>query len=211
MTEFPKNDLQNVWQNQPTEVCKMSADQLRRKAQQLDRKARTAVFVSVAVAILLFLYFAWAVISFPATFQRFQLGPFASWTARLGFGLLTLWSIYSGYKAYKVLWPHSAASDSDLKTTLQSYKQELEKRRDYSANIWLRSGLIFCFIGIAMVVLPLMMREISTPLRMLANVGPILALLILWLAIFIPQRRRRQRKLAQEIDQLRAFERECQA
>jgi hypothetical protein len=208
-SEFPRHDLQQVWQNQPTEVFKMSAEKLRRKAQQLDRKARLAVLFSAAVAILLFLWFGWGFLSFQK-FQTFGLGPFGTWITRLGFGVLSLWSLYSGYKTYKVLWPSSAASDVDLKITLQSYKQQLEKRRDYSQNIWLRSGLIFCFLGIAMVVMPVLVRDVVTPLRLLANLGPIFALLILWLAIFIPQRKRRLRKLRAEIDQLRAFENEYQ-
>jgi hypothetical protein len=208
-SEFPTNDLQNVWQSQPTEVFKMSAEKLRRKAQQHDRKARMAVLFSAAIAILLFLWFGWGFLSFQK-FQTFSLGPFGTWIMRLGFGVLSLWSLYSGYKTYKVFWPNPRASDADLKTTLQSIRQQLERRRDYSQNIWLRSGLIFCFLGIAMVVMPVLVRDIVTPLRLLTNLGPILALLILWLTIFIPQRKRRLRKLQAEIDQLRAFENEYQ-
>jgi len=207
-SEFPTNDLQDIWQNQPTEVFKMSADKLRRKAQQLDRKARLAVVFSAAIAILLFLYFGWGFLSFPEKFQTFGLGPFGAWSMRLGFGVLSLWGLFSGYQTYKVLWPGPAASDADLRTTLQSYRQQLEKRCDYSQNIWLRSGLILCFLGIAMVVMPVLVRDILTPLQLLADLGPIFGLLILWLAIFIPLRKRRQRKLQVEIDQLRAFESE---
>jgi hypothetical protein len=208
--EVPMNDLQNVWQNQPTEEFKMSAEKLRRKAQQLDRKARFAVLVSATIAIVLFLWFGWGFLSFPEEFRTFGLFPFGARTMRLGFGVLSLWGLYSGYKTYKVLWPSRAMSDADLRTTLHSYRQQLEKRRDYSQNIWLRSGLIFCFLGIAMVVIPVLVRDIVNPLRMLGDLGPIFALLILWLAIFIPTRRRRQRKLQREIDQLRAFESEWQ-
>lgn len=210
-SELPTNELQNLWQNQITEEFKMSADKLHRKSQQLDRRARSAVLLAAAIAIVMFVIFGWGFLSFPEKFQSFGLGPFGGWITRLGFGLLSLWSLYSGYKTYKVLWPGHSTSDPDLRTTLQSYKQELEKRRDYTRHIWLRSGLIFCFLGIAMVVMPVLVRDIMNPLRMLANLGPIFALLVLWLAIFIPQRRRRQRKLQQEIDQLRAFESECQA
>jgi hypothetical protein len=209
-TEFPTNELQELWQNQPTEAFKMSAEKLRNKSQQLDKKARLAVLLSAIIAILLFLFFAWGFLSFPEKFQTFGFSPFASWTMRLGFGVLGLWALYSGYKTYKILWPNLAGSDADLKTTLQSYKRELEKRRDYLRNIWLRAGLIFCFLGIAMVVMPVLVRDMTTPSRMLADLGPISSLLIAWLAIFIPTRKRRQRKLQQEIDQLRAFESEYQ-
>jgi polyferredoxin len=209
-SEFSNNDPQNVWKNQPTEGFRMSAQKLHEKAQERERKARWAVVFSAAIAILLFLYFGWGFLSFPERFQHFGLGVFGALSMRLGFGVLSLWGLYSGYKTYKVLWPSPTASDAGLKTTLQSYRQQLEKRRDYVKDIWLRSGLIFCFVGIGMVVVPVLVRDITTPPRLLANLGPIFALLILWLAIFIPRRNRRQRKLQQEIDQLRAFASEYQ-
>lgn len=209
-TEFHTNDPQNLWQSQPTEAFKMSADTLRLKAQRMERNARLAGRGTAALAVALFLWFGWGFLSFPEAYQSFHLGPVGFWTMRLGLGLLSLWAVYGGFKAYKILWPNPATTDGDLKTTLQSYLQQLEKRRDYSQNIWLRSGLIFCFLGIAMVVTPLVIRDIASPLQMLLNLGPVAALFILWLAIFLPIRNRRQRKLQQEIDQLRAFEREHQ-
>ncbi len=209
-SDFPQHNLQNAWQSQPTEVFQMSTERLRRIIQQLDRKSRLAVLVSAAIALFLFLFFGWAVVSFPARFQTLDLDPAAAWIVRLGFAVLSLWSLYSGFKTYQVFWPGSKPSDADARTTLQFYRQQLEKRRDYSRNIWLRSGLIFCFLGMAMVVMPMLIRDIAKPQQLLMNVGPILALLIVWLAIFIPQRKRRQRKLQQEIDQLRAFEQEYQ-
>jgi hypothetical protein len=207
-SEFPPNDLQNVWQNQPTGVFKVSVEKLRCKAQRLDRNARLTVLFSAVIAIVLFLFFGWAFLSFPEEYRDFGLEPIGAWTVRLGFGVLSLWSLYSGYKTYKVFWPSRATSEADLRTTLRSYRFQLEKRRDYSQNIWLRSGLIFCMAGLAMVVTPVLVREIVTPVRMLADLGPIFVLLIVWLLIFIPTRRRRQRRLRQEIDQLRAFENE---
>jgi hypothetical protein len=68
--ESPMNDLQNVWQNQPTEVFKMSADKLRRKAQQLDRKARMAALFSTAIAIILFHTWDVASSASPRNFKR---------------------------------------------------------------------------------------------------------------------------------------------
>ena len=61
-SEFPMNDPQNIWQNQPTEAFKMSADQLRDKAQKrrkevpflsalLDRHHRLILFVFFARAM----------------------------------------------------------------------------------------------------------------------------------------------------------------
>lgn len=142
------------------------------------------MLTSAAIGIVLCLWFGWGFLRF-TTFETFGLGRFGLWVVRLGF-VLSIWSLYSGYKTYKVFWPGAAASDAGLKTTLQSYRQQLEKRRNYSRNIWLKSGLIFCFIGIAMVVMPMVTKDITAPLRLLASVGPVLGLLILMVGDFHP-------------------------
>ena len=49
--EFPSPDPQNIWQNQPTEQFIMSADQLRYKAQQLQRRARVKTIFSIIMLI----------------------------------------------------------------------------------------------------------------------------------------------------------------
>ncbi len=58
-SEFPMNDPQNIWQNQPTEAFKMSADQLRHKAQQRERKSRFEAVYSTIIGLTLFVFFAW--------------------------------------------------------------------------------------------------------------------------------------------------------
>src|ERR1022692_2527571 len=57
-SEFPMNDPRNIWKNQPTEPFKMSADELRRKAQQRQRKARFEAIYSIIVGLILFAFFA---------------------------------------------------------------------------------------------------------------------------------------------------------
>lgn len=210
-SEFPRHDPQNVWQNQPTEVFKMSLENLRRKADRLDRKARWVVFLSAALAAFLFPWFGWAFLSFPEKFQAFHLDRFGAWSTRLGFAVISLWGLYNVYETFKVFWPNPAASDAGLTTTLHSYRLQLEKRRDYAQKVWLRSGLLVCFLGVAMVLIPALVRDIATPLRLVTHLGPIFALLILWLAFFIPGRKRKLRQLQVEIDQLQAFESEYQA
>ena len=86
-------------------------------------------------------------------------------------------------------------------------QKELEKQRDYSIHVWRRAGLTFCFLGLAMIVVPELIHALAAP-RLLLNVMPVLVLLAVWVAIFIPKRKRNLRKLQQEIDGLRLFERE---
>jgi hypothetical protein len=126
---------------------------------------------------------------------------------RIGWGLLSLWCIYFVYQAYKWFWTDGVASDATLNTTLQAYRRALENRRDYLLHIGRRAGLAFCFLGVAMVTAPALVKAVDDP-RLLLNVAPIFVLLAIWLAIFLPTRKRNQRKLQQEIEELRRFERE---
>jgi polyferredoxin len=194
-SEFPMNDPRNIWKNQPTEAFKMSADELRRKAQQRERKSRFEAAYSIIIELIGFVFFAWA-------FARaHELAP------RIGFGVLSLWCIYFAYQACKRIWQGRLAPDATLNTTLQSYRSELEKRRDYARHAWRKAGLTFCFLGIAMVVAPALIKSLGTP-RLLLNFAPLFGLLAIWCAIFFPMMKRNQRKLQQEIEELRVFERE---
>jgi Na+/melibiose symporter-like transporter len=193
-SEFPMNDPRNIWKNQTTEAFKMSANELRRKAQQRERKSRFEAAYSIIIGLILFVFFA-------RTFARaHELAP------RIGFGVLSLWGIYFAYQACKRIWQERLAPDATLNTTLQSYRSELEKRRDYAQHIW-RRVLTFCFLGMALVIVPALIKSLDAP-RLLVNFVPFFVLLAIWCAIFFPMRKRNQRKLQQEIEELCVFERE---
>jgi hypothetical protein len=190
------NDPRNIWKNQTTEAFKMSADQLRRKAQQRQKKSRFEAVSSIIIGLILFGFFA-------RTFARVH-----EVVPRMGLGLLGLWSIYLAYQAYKWFWLERLAQDATLNTTLQSYRSELERRRDYARNVWRKAGLTFVFLGAAMFVVPGMIKSLDAPRLLLLNFGPFFVLLALWCAIFFPMMKRQQRKLQQEIEELGVFERE---
>ena len=189
-SEFPMNDPRNIWKNQPTEPFKMSADELRRKAQQRQRKARFEAIYSIIVGLILFAFFA-----------RVFVQP------RMGVGLLSFWGIYYAYQAYKWIWPGRLTPDATFDTTLQSYRSELEQRRDYGQHLWRRAGLTFLVLGVAMVIVPALIKSLDTP-RLLLNTLPFFVILAIWLAVFLRLRKRNRGKLQQEIEELRALERE---
>ena len=99
------------------------------------------------------------------------------------------------------------APDATLNTTLLFYRSVLEKRRGYHRHVWRWSGLPLCFVGMTMVLSPALVKSLETP-RLLANATPFLVLLAIWLAVFFPMRKRNRRKLQQEIEELRVFEKE---
>ncbi len=194
-SEFPMNDPQNIWKSQPTEPFTMSASELCRKAQQHERKARFEALYSIIAGLLIFLFFAWGFV------QPHGVIP------RMGLGLLSLWGVYYAYQAYKWIWPGRLTPDAPLDTTLQSYRSELEKRRDYGRHLWRRAGLTFCILGVAMFIAPGLIRLLDTPRQLLLHYLPLLVLLAIWLAVFLRLRKRNQGKLQQEIEELRALER----
>jgi hypothetical protein len=197
-SEFPMNDPRNIWQNQPTEAFKMSADELNRKAHQRQRRARFEAIYSIIIGLILCVFFA-------RTIARTHEA-----LSRMGLGLLSLWSIYFAYQAYKWIWPGRLGPDATASTTLHSYRSELEKRRDYGRHIWRRAGLTFCFLGVALFLAPGLIKSLEAP-RLLVNAAPVFVLLVIWLAVFFPMRKRNQRKLQQEIQELRVFERESRS
>ena len=195
-SEFPMNDPRNIWKNQTTEAFKMSADELRRKSQQRQRKDRFAAVYSIISGLILFVFFAW-------TFARVH----NEVVPRIGVGVMSLWGIYYAYQAYKWFWQERLAPDAALNTTVQSYRSELEKRRDYGRHIWRRLGLPFGLLGLAMVIVPGLIKSLDAP-RLLLNFVPLFVLFAIWCAIYFPMRKRGQQKLQQEIEELRVFERE---
>ena len=206
--EFPMKDPQNVWQNQPTEAFKMSADQLRQKAEKRRRRARFSVLFSLVMSVIYFVVFARLL----AWSSPLMPGPLSLWSMRIGFGVLCLWSIDFPYQAYKRLWPGRLAPDATLNTTLQSYRSELEKQRDFGRNTRARRVLAFVFLGMAMFMVPMLMVKVPNPTPMtgsqlLLNVAPFLLLATAWVIMLRMMNRSRQ-KLLQEIEQLRVFERE---
>jgi hypothetical protein len=196
-SEFPTNDPRDIWQNQPTEPFKMSTEEIRRKAQQHWRTARVKSLAVMIIGIYLSLCFAW-------TFTRVH-----EVVPRIGWGLLSFWGIYLAYQAYRWVWPGRLMSDAAASTSLEFYRSELERQRDFNQYAWGRAGLTFCFLGLALALVPPLIKSLEHP-RLLLNFLPFLVLLIIWVASFPYIRKQKRQKLQQEIEQLRALEREAQ-
>jgi len=192
--DSPMNDPRTVWQNQPKETFKMSADEMRFRARRFQMKARLKVVYFITIGISICVFFAWNCIKANEVLSR------------MGFGLLSVWGIYAGYQAYKWIWPSSLPPDAPVSTSLEFYRSELERRRDYERHVWRRSGLTFCFLGLALALAPALIASRHNP-GLLVNALPFFVLLVLWFVIFFSQKKRSQHKLQQEIDELRTFER----
>jgi len=193
--EFPMNDPKQIWQNQPTEAFKMSAEEVRQRAQELQMKSRLATFMWVAIGLFLAIFFA-------RMFAQIQ-----DTVARIGLAILSLWGIYGAYHAYKWIWPGKLPPDATFATSLEFYRRELERKRDYGRHIWRRSGLLVCFLGLAILVGPPLIKGLENP-RLLLNAAPFFILLAIWFPLFFIIGRRQMRKLEKEIDELVQIDRD---
>lgn len=206
-SKFPMNDPQNIWKNQPTEAFKMSADQLRLRAQKLEGKARFAVLWRMVLHLVLFVFFARVVIN-----VRQALPPVAwpvanLWCIRIGAALISVWIVFGAYWLYKAIWPKRVAPDAALNTTLQYYLTELGRQRSFYRPSWRK--MMPGFVGIALALVPILINEYKVaPQGFLANaIAPLVVLVALWAICLVMLGRRRQ-KLQHEIEQLSAFERD---
>jgi hypothetical protein len=172
----------------------MSVDEMRLRARRFQMKARFAAVSGITMGLFACITFAW-------TFTRVH-----EVLPRVGFGLLSAWGIYVAYQAYKWIWPRSPAPNAAIGTSLEFYRSELERRRDWNRHVWRRSGLTFCFLGLAMAVVPELIKSFGNP-SLLPNSVPFFALLTIWFVAFFYGKKRRQNRLQQEIDELRTFER----
>jgi hypothetical protein len=158
-------------------------------------KARFTAATTITSALLVCGFFAW---NFARTHEVLP---------RMGYGLISFCGILMAYQTYKWVWPSNLPPDAPVSTSLEFYRSELERRRDYRRHIWRRTGLPFCFLGMAMVVVPALIAALGAP-RLLLNMVPFFLLLITWFVLFFLGKKRSQHKLQQEIDELRAFERD---
>lgn len=191
--EFPMSDPKKIWQDQPTEPIKMSLEEIRRKAQKLQMKGRLRVLAAMIIGLFLCIAFA----RMAAVVE--DLIP------RIGWGMMSLWGLYGAYAAYKWIWPGRLAEDATLSTSLDFYRGELERKRDYDRHVWRRSGVIFCFAGLAVAIIPELIPALQTP-RLLLNAAPFFTLLVIWFVLFFYLRTRNRLKLQREIDELNALE-----
>jgi len=191
--EFPENNPQDIWQNQPTEPFKMSANEIRRKAHEHQRKNRSIALFGITIGLFIFIDFAWTAARVHETIPR------------IGWGLMSLWGIYFAYQVYQRILPARLGPEATVSTSLEFYKSELEKRLEWDRYIWRRSGLPVCFLGLAMVLVPILIQSLNSP-RILPYAIPIFILLVIWAIAFVHLRKRQQQELQQDTEELVGLE-----
>jgi len=189
----------------------MSVDQLRDAAHKLERKSRSEALFSMVGCTLVFAWSARLVLHPQLMLTPDQWTAASLWSVRLGCALICVGAVYEVYRAVKKIWSPPLAPQASLETTVRSYRIRLENRRDRFRNFWNYKALWLFLLGAVLAAAPRLIVPYFPGRQYLLEVAPLGVLLVLWLIAVAVLRKRVQRKLRQEIEQLRAFEREYQA
>lgn len=124
MNESQKSPVQELWQTQPTEGTKMTADAIRLRAGNFERKiARRNLRESVA-ALLVVAFFCY----FFATSHNI---PF-----RITWGLFIAGMIWVVVQLRRKGTPRTMPADLGSSTCLDFFRSELERQRDLVKDVW---------------------------------------------------------------------------
>ena len=183
--ELRPDEVQDLWLNQSREPVPMSADAVRRKAQQFESKTRRGFRISAilmfcsAVGYLGLLYF------FPGTLQR------------VGSSLTLTAYLYCAYQ-FRKRGPVGEVLAGPPAATCAAFQTELKRLRDFPFV----STLLVPFIpGPAVFMMSFLVPELGT----LRALGTTTVLIASPFMMAIPLLRRRRHMLESEIDSLDAL------
>jgi len=184
MTHDPKE----LWRNQHTEGVRMSAEEVRLKAERFRKMIRRDAAVNLVAQIILISICAVVLFTSPL------LG------ARLIVGLAIAWMVTVRIRSRT--WVRALFSNAE--TSLNFYRLELRRLRDHYRN-----RLVDWFVGIVIISLQVRWIAVSTQLHVpTLNVVLLPVLMTTALVLYVLTRRRESRRLQREIDALEAYERE---
>lgn len=197
--DLPGNDPRTIWQNQPTELSAMTLEKIRHKALELQSKTRRELRKNVAVAVL-----AVAIASY-----GFKLAPDFALQAALA--LAIAWAVVGQYVLNRGMWTATPPGDAALRTGLDSYRWEIERRRYLFRSVlrWSFGPMVLVVAVLSLSIARLGLRDSDALMsQVVLKMAPFLTLLALWfLGVFVV-RMRGQRELQREIDELDKVERE---
>lgn len=118
------NDLADIWQRQPVEPIKMSADELRQKAKKFQNRIRARNLLEYAAGV----YVVLASGSF--------LLHAGSFPMRLGSILMIAGVLYVTYQIYRKGSAKPLPQQMGLTPCLEFHRRELERQRDLLLGVW---------------------------------------------------------------------------
>jgi len=184
------NDPKAIWQSQPTEPSKVTQVMIRHKTQQLHAQTRRDRFAELAASVIMIGFYACGIWWIHAA------------ALRVIFGLAIAWTLIGQCFVDHRSLSATAQPEVSLSTSLESYRLEVERRRDRSSRFLLWSfGPALLAIGAFCAYLLAWTHGFAR------STAPFFTLLSLWLVLLFFQKMRQKRDLEREIDQLNEVER----
>jgi hypothetical protein len=191
-SDFSCNDPRSIWQSQPTEPSPMTLEKIRRKTRELRSKTRRQLLGSIAAPLV--------VIASDLICVKRLNNP----ALRSLFVVAIAWSLAGLYFFNRGMWSAALPEASALTTSIQSYRQEVQRRRSLFGRVLLwQFGPAVLLIANIILFLAMVGGRSVFP-----NALPFLILVVIWLAAYFVIRMRDRRELQREIDKLNEVERE---
>ncbi len=185
------SDPKEIWQNQPTEASIMTVEEIRQRAQKLQRKNSRVLLGWIAVALLIIGISVFGIV----------------WThspiLRTVFAFSIAWSLAGQFFVNRKKWSSALTEDALLSTGLTSYRMEVERRRYISTHF------LLCIFGPSVLAVGTLAAQIVSIARAqgaLSKTMPFLTVLAIWIIGVFVIRMRDQRELQVEINDLNRIE-----
>ncbi len=191
--ESPTNDMNNLWQSQPTEPPRIRPEEFRKKINKFERRIfwrNVREYAAGAVVIAIFGYYEWR---------------FHALLVRFGSGLIIAGTLYVMYQLHRRASIRSAPADLGLSTCIEFHRKSLERQRDALRTVW--SWYLLPFVpGLAVLVIGSIVSQWAAQGHLVINslVSPGIMAAIFF-AVWKLNRRAAERLQAQidELDALR--------
>jgi len=189
----PENDPKKIWQSQPVEPSVMTIHLLRRRVRQLHAKTRWGLVGSLSAPITGVFFYALAIKS---RFHYPVLRPL--------FALAFAWSLAGMYFLQRGMWSASMPGDAALRTGLEFYRREIERRSKLFRRV------MWCsFLPMVLVIGTFILALAETAgSAIFPNGMPFIALVVVWIVAYFAIRMRDEHELQRELDELSEIEKE---
>ena len=194
--DLPGNDPKAIWQDQPTEVPRMTLEKIKQKVRESESKRRRGLFGSVVVMLEVI-----AVSSFGIVRAQND-------GLRLLFALAIAWALAGQGFLHRGMWPQAnLQTDATLDTGMVFYRRELERHRSLTRRglQWSFGPVVLSIVALIAVLLGMGGNHLSR--SMLISMMPFTTLFVVWIFAFFLLRARQHRKLLREVDALNEIER----
>ena len=122
--EFPINDPRNIWQEQPTEAFKMSAAELRLKAQKFEKRILWRNLREYVASAIVIAAFGSYISVLPSTLTR------------TGCVLIIAGTLFVVYTLHKRGAARTMPAGLEFRSCVEFHRKELQRQRDLLRGVW---------------------------------------------------------------------------